>query len=116
MENKKPSEASIQQSCVVWFRNNYQRKGVDKGLVLSIPNERMGGYKAMAPLLKTGLLGGASDLIVLLKGRILFVEMKDHKGTQSPKQIKFQSQVENLGYKYYLVRTLKEFKEIVDCI
>ena len=112
------TEEGIQGQCVAWFRNNYQRKGVDKGLIFSVPNEawaKMGKIKfaIYKTLMLTGRLPGASDLIVVLQGKVLFIEMKDHKGTQSDKQIKFQKQVENLGFPYYLVRTQKEFKNII---
>ena len=98
---------------VVWFRNNYQRKGVDKGIIFSVPNERAGGFMAMKDLLLTGLLSGVSDLIVVLKGKVIFVEVKNDVGKQSEKQIKFQQQVENLGFKYYLVRNLEDFKKCI---
>tara|TARA_R110002167_G_scaffold243070_1_gene448634 strand:- start:608 stop:979 length:372 start_codon:yes stop_codon:yes gene_type:complete len=119
MKIDKRTEEGIQGDCVAWFRNNYQRKGVDKGIVFSIPNEawaKMGElkYGIWKILQLTGLLAGASDLIVVLKGRVLFIEMKDYKGTQSPNQIKFQKQVENLDFPYYLVRTLKEFQKIIE--
>ena len=105
------TEAKIQQEIVVFFRNNYQRLG--KGIIFSVPNERKGGYMAMKDLLLTGLLSGVSDLIVVLDGSVLFVEVKNEKGKQSEKQIKFQKQVESLGYKYHLIRTLEEFKRIL---
>lgn len=114
MSKKIESEAAIQQKIIVWFRNNYQRKGVDKGIIFSVPNERAGGFMAMKDLLLTGLLSGVSDLIVVLKGKVIFVEVKNEKGKQSPKQILFQKQVENLGFKYYLVRNLESFKKIID--
>tara|TARA_R110002012_G_scaffold264832_1_gene448221 strand:- start:35 stop:343 length:309 start_codon:yes stop_codon:yes gene_type:complete len=99
---------------VVWFRNSYQRKGVDKGIIFSVPNERAGGYMAMKDLLLTGLLSGVSDLIVVLEGKVLFVEVKNSIGKQSPKQKLFQSQIENLGFQYHLVRTLDEFKKVIN--
>ena len=68
---------------------------------------------AMKDLLLTGLLSGVSDLIVVLKGRVIFVEVKNEVGKQSEKQIKFQQQVENLGFKYYLVRNLEDFKKCI---
>ena len=105
------TEAKIQQEIVVFFRNNYQR--LDKGIIFSVPNERKGGYMAMKDLLLTGLLSGVSDLIVILDDRVLFVEVKNEKGKQSEKQIKFESQVNNLGFKYHLIRTLEEFKRII---
>ncbi len=107
------TEAKVQQEMVVWFRNNYQRKGVDKGIIFSVPNERAGGYMAMKDLLLTGLLSGVSDLIVVLKGKVLFVEVKNEKGKQSPKQILCQKQVEDLGFKYYLVRKVEDFKKVI---
>jgi len=107
------TEAKVQQEMVVWFRNNYQRKGVDKGIIFSVPNERAGGFMAMKDLLLTGLLSGVSDLIVVLKGKVIFVEVKNDVGKQSEKQIKFQQQVENLGFKYYLVRNLEDFKKCI---
>jgi hypothetical protein len=110
------TEAKVQQEIVVFFRNNYQRKGVDKGIIFSVPNERAGGFMAMKDLLLTGLLSGVSDLIVVLKGKVIFVEVKNDKGKQSPKQILFQKQVENLGFEYHLVRNLESFKKIIDGI
>ena len=107
------TEAKVQQEMVVWFRNNYQRKGIDKGIIFSIPNERAGGFMAMKDLLLTGLLSGVSDLIVVLRGKVIFVEVKNDKGKQSEKQILFQKQVENLGFEYHLVRNLKSFQEII---
>ena len=104
-------ENKIQQEIVVFFRNNYQR--LDKGVIFSIPNERQGGFMAMKLLLQTGLLSGVSDLIVVLPDRVLFVEVKTVIGRQSEKQKKFQANVENLGYSYHLVRSLKDFKEIL---
>ena len=109
MSKRIESESRIQQSIVVFFRNNYQRKGIDKGLIFSVPNERTGGYQAMRPLLLTGLLSGVSDLIVVLEGRVIFVEVKNSIGKQSDKQKLFETQVENLGFEYHVVRTLNEF-------
>ena len=117
----KITEEGIQGQCVAWFRNNYQRKGVDKGVIFSVPNEgwaKLGlkknlMYRVYKTLELTGLLPGVSDLVVILSNKVIFVEMKDHKGTQSANQIKFQKQVENLGFSYYLVRTLEEFKIII---
>ena len=45
---------------------------------------------AMKDLLLTGLLSGVSDLIVVLEGKVLFVEVKNEKGKQSQKQKYFK--------------------------
>lgn len=107
------TESKIQQECVVWFRNNLQRKGVDKGIVFSVPNERK-SYMEIKDLLLTGLLSGVSDLIVVLQGKVIFIELKNAKGKQSDKQKIFQKQVENLGHEYWLIRTFEEFKKIIE--
>ena len=106
---KQKTEAKIQQEIVRWYRGNFY----GKGLIFSVPNERAGGYLAMKGPLLTGLLSGVSDLIVVEKTRVLFVEVKTAIGRQSDKQKKFEENVKNLGYKYYLVRSLEDFKKII---
>jgi len=103
------AENKIQQEIVKFFRSNFYGKGI----IFSVPNERKGGYMAMKDLLLTGLLSGVSDLVVILQGRVLFVEVKNSIGRQSDKQKRFEKQVSELGYKYYLVRSLEEFKSIL---
>jgi len=99
-------ENKIQQEIVKYYRANHYGKGI----MFSVPNERTGGYVAMKPLLLTGLLSGVSDLIIVEQGRVLFVEVKTDIGRQSEKQIRFEKQITELGYKYFLVRSLKDFK------
>ena len=107
------TEAKIQQGMVVWFRNNFQRKGIDKGLIFSVPNERAGGYMAIKDLLLTGLLSGVSDLIVVMQGQVVFIEVKTLTGSQSKAQKRFQFLVEKFGFPYHLVRRQEEFEEII---
>ena len=103
------AENKIQQEIVHFFRSHFYGKGI----IFSVPNERSGGYMAMRDLLQTGLLSGVSDLVIVLPNKVIFVELKNAKGTQKPKQIKFQKNVENLGHEYHLVRSLEEFKSIL---
>ena len=102
------SESLIQQEIVKWFRANYY----GNGLIFSVPNERS-GYAQMQKLLMTGLLSGVSDLIIVLKGKVLFIEVKNDKGVQSERQKKFESQVKELDFEYHLVRSLEELKKIL---
>jgi hypothetical protein len=62
----------------------------------------------------TGLLAGASDLIVVLPNKVVFVEMKDAIGRQSPAQKEFEQTVTDLGFSYYLIRSVEEFKQTID--
>lgn len=102
------TESKIQQEIIIWFRNSNLTTG---NIIFSVPNE---GKSAKEQMFKkaTGLLAGVSDLIVIHNGEVLFVECKDDKGRQSDTQKEFQNRVEAQGFKYYLVRSLEEFKQI----
>jgi hypothetical protein len=108
------SEAKIQQECVMWFRNNYCLKHHDpKCVIFSVPNEGKNPQEQAAKI-QTGLLSGVADLVLLFpNGKCVFIEMKDDKGTQKPKQIRFEENVNTLGFEYYICRSLKDFQRIV---
>lgn len=100
-------EHTLQLEVIAFFRNNYQRKGL--GVIIPVPNEYT--YKDKSAVIEKG----ASDLIVILKGRTIFIENKSKKGSQSSDQILFQSKVELLNYEYHICRSLEQFKEITSC-
>lgn len=101
------TESQLQQQMVIEFRNNY------KGLIFSVPNGGSRNPIEAKNLKLTGSLAGVSDLIVIQQNRIIFVEVKIEKEIQSDLQIKFQNNVELLGFYYFLVRSLEEFKAIL---
>ena len=112
MANKN-EEDIIQAECVKWYTNNYCLDFHEpQGVIFSVPN---GGERNKVEAMKlkaTGLLAGVSDLIVILPTKeILFIEMKKHDGRQDTEQIKFQNKIEKLGYKYLLIRSLKQFQD-----
>jgi len=110
----KKSEERIQFEIVQFFRNNYCLNHHEpKCLIFSVPND---GKNMMEQMRKksTGLLAGASDLIVVFPNRIIFVEVKDEKGTQQPNQKQFQADVEKLGFEYILVRSLLDFQNKIN--
>lgn len=100
------TEAQIQGQCVEWFRLKYPEL-----LMFSVPNEAT--YKRSSYFSSLGMLNGVSDTIVMLPEKILFVEFKTPKGKQRPEQEDFQRKVEGLGYSYYIIRSLEEFKELI---
>ena len=59
-----------------------------------------------------GVKTGVSDLILVAKNIIIFVELKTQKGKQDPEQIIFEKQVKELGHTYIIIRSLEEFKAI----
>ena len=102
----KKSEGKIQQECVIYFRNNNLKTN---NLIFSVPNE---GKSAAEQMYKKaiGMMAGVSDTIIIMQNKIIFCEFKDDHGKQSDKQIIFQKKVENLGFEYWLIRSIEEFK------
>ncbi len=107
------SEARIQQEIVIWFRNNYcLLHSEPRCVIFSVPNEGM-DIREQRKKIATGLMAGVSDLIVVLPDVVLFIEVKDDRGTQKPKQKDFEEIVKNLGYNYHIVRSLEDFQKII---
>mgnify|MGYP006374673963 CR=1 FL=1 len=103
-------ESLLQASCVQWFKNNYclkhQKPRYD---IFSVPNEATwnnNNFKAM------GVRKGASDLVVVMN-KVIFIEMKDQKGSQSDDQIDFEEVVTELGHNYHIIRSLEQFKKLI---
>lgn len=104
------SEDAIHQKILVWFNNNYcLKKHNPRHIIFHVPNQ---GKDRKEQLRKSflGVLAGVSDLIILANGKTYFIEVKDDKGRQSPKQIEFQNRVKVQGFNYIVVRSLNEFK------
>jgi hypothetical protein len=81
-------------------------------LIFSVPNDGKNATEQMRKI-ANGMMSGVSDLIVIMENEVLFIECKTEVGKQSDKQKDFQSAVENLGFKYYIVRSLEEFKDVI---
>lgn len=106
-------ENNIQQEIFIWFNNNYCLKThKNRCVIFSVPNDSINAIETKRKL-NTGLLKGASDLIVILPNKILFIEVKTEKGVQSDMQKDFEKRVNTLGFDYYLVRNLEQFKTLI---
>lgn len=109
------SEDILQAKIYKWYHNNFCTK-LNKvpHSIFAVPN---GGLRSKAEAMKfkaTGLVSGVSDLIIVQPNRVLFVELKLENGRQSKTQIAFEKTVKNLGHQYYVVRSLEEFKKIIE--
>ena len=104
---KKHPERDLQCECVYWFRKTHKNQ-----LIFSCPNEFARAEAAAAR--KMGMLKGVSDIIVVMPDRVLFVEFKSETGTQSLDQKRFQQKIERMGYTYAVVRTIKDFKVLIN--
>ena len=124
------TEESIQQSAYIWFVNTYGWKHHNTRLLFySVANEigasvaySIGNTKkikdtlsrVMAKFKLTGFKKGVADVhLCFPNGKLVYIEFKTATGVQRPEQKEFQMQVEALGFRYYIVRSLDEFKEIV---
>ena len=106
------NEDKIQQQIIMYYRNNYQRL-YNNCLIFSIPNGGLRDKRTAMLMKATGLLPGASDLIVIHFGAVLFVELKTATGVQSDEQKAFALRVQQCGYPYYLCRSLEEFEQML---
>jgi hypothetical protein len=105
------SESALQQQIFNWYNNNYCLKNlVNRGMIFSIPNGGTRNIMEAMTLKATGLLKGASDLVVILpNGKLMFVELKQPKGIQSIDQKNFENRVKILGFEYHIIKSLDEF-------
>lgn len=100
------NEHNIQKECVRWFREEFPQY-----LLFSVPNEAI--HTSSHYYLEGGARLGVADVVVLLRKRTLFVEFKTVFNYQSPQQIEFQKQVEELGYVYAVVHSREEFEDLI---
>jgi hypothetical protein len=121
------AEAKIQQEIVMYYRNSFCLKHhKPRSMIFSIPNEGRGA--ASLQLMATGLYPGCGDLFVLhrtahcercieinaIRSILLFFECKSEVGVQSDKQKAFQEHCEAMGIGYHIVRSLDEFKQVIE--
>lgn len=72
----------------------------------------MGGKR----FFKKSSIPGFPDLLICSKGKFIGVELKSIDGRQSQEQKLCQEKIENSEGKYYLVRDLENFKQLLEQI
>ena len=110
-------ESKMQASCVAWMHNTYPEY---RGLYFAVQNEnaRADSNASTGAIRRAvGVTKGVSDTILLIargKWNGLCVEFKTEVGRQSLAQVEWQSKVEAQGYRYEVVRSLEEFKKLIN--
>lgn len=100
-------ESKIQSDIVHYL----SKKGI---FFFAVLNELAGkNARAMGYAITMGLRSGVSDLVLLLPGRTIFVEVKTPSGRQSENQRRFQERVQELGCEYYIVRSVEDVHAIL---
>ena len=113
-KTKLPSEAKIQQEIFIWYSNNYCRLSQqNRGIIFAVPNGGTRNKMEAITLKATGLLAGVSDLIVIHKENVLFIEVKTEIGKQSKEQIDFENRIKENGFQYHIVKSLPDFTRII---
>ena len=107
----KIKETSHQQQFISWcerhnFYTSHSEYLPDKayvGAVFAVPNGGLRKASEATLLKREGLLTGASDVVIMLPNKVIFMEFKTDDGKQSQKQKDFQAVCGVLGLEYYLV-------------
>ena len=105
------SEQQIQGEIVSWYWNE---SGLERGLLFSVFNNAIDEVKGGIQK-SLGRVSGVSDLIWLSIWGPLFIELKDHKGTQGKDQVEWELRISLYNYKYVVCRSLEQFKFILRC-
>lgn len=109
MESTITTEDQLQAACTQWFWNSFP---LQRRMLFHVDNNswnRVVGAKKKA----LGVVSGPSDLIFILCGEVVFIEMKTPTGTQSDEQKDFQLKVSHRGHQYIIIRTLDQFKSFI---
>ena len=111
------SEGKIQADSHSWFWNTFPQY---RKCFFSIPNEnnRSDSSAISGAIRKAmGVTKGVADtMLAIQRGGHggMFVEFKTETGKQSDAQKEWQVIVENQGYLYRVIRSLEEFKELIN--
>lgn len=105
-----PTEQQIQAACVLWFWNTYPQYRMRLHCNNNNSFNRVAGNIAKS----MGVVAGVSDMELLWDGgRVIFIEFKTEKGTQSEEQKKFADMCIGLGHMYLVIHSLNEFKKLI---
>lgn len=103
------SEHRIQQEIIMWFNNEYPEY---RGLLCYNNNNAENSWRG-AQNKSFGIVPGRSDLVFYYIGVAYMIELKNDVGTQSQAQAKWEETIKLEGFPYYIIRSLKEFKELI---
>lgn len=72
---------------------------------------RLNGWYVIRVQQGMGCHKGLSDLIVIRKGVVVFIEVKKEKGFQSPYQKIFEAEIKIHGGNYFVARSINDVRE-----
>lgn len=98
------SEAALQQHCVKLL-NSYARPEIEWH---AVPNGERRDKKTAQRLKSSGVQAGVADLMFLIDGKNIALELKTEIGRMSGEQKKFQERFERAGGRYCCAYGLNE--------
>jgi len=107
----KSREATLQSSCVRWFRYQFPKLAM---LLFHVPNGGSRNVIEASNLKAQGVVPGVADLVLLVPAcgyASLCIEMKAAKNNQTNQQRKFQQAAEAAGNKYIVCRSFDQFRD-----
>jgi len=105
------TESRIQADCFQWHWNTYSNSRGRLFMVHNNPRNEIDGNRLKA----MGMVAGVSDMMLLRQDKPpLCIEIKTDKGTQQRNQKEWQKVAEATGATYEIVRSLDEFKDIIE--
>ena len=98
------AESTLQQAATAYLR---RRQATARDLVFAhIPNEGKRNSTASKRLAREGLVRGAPDLVVWMRGgRVISIELKTGAGRMSEFQKEFRDNLATIGHEYFEVRS-----------
>jgi hypothetical protein len=93
--------------CVKWFTLQYPDYVIHHSSNHKLSKQQGANDKLL------GFTAGYPDLTIILNNKILFIEVKAAKGTQSKEQKAIETKIKKLGHDYFIVRSFDEFIDIV---
>lgn len=107
-------EDNVQRSCVQWFSLQWREYA---GLLHHSPNGGKRNAIEAAKFKAMGVRAGFPDLILCIARQGyhgLFIELKTAKGRQSDNQKYYEYVLEEQGYRYEVVRSLEDFRNLIN--
>lgn len=108
MKRRGTPEADLQRAVVQALRVALPRTTIIHHCANEVTEPGPRGAKRQAILVGMGVHPGFADLMVLVEGRVLFLELKSPKGRLAASQEAFRNAVLAQGHTWALVRSVDE--------
>lgn len=107
------SEEKMQQDCFMWHWNTYPE---ERRMLFHVQNNMFGNAYRGSINKGIGVVKGISDMVLILSGAVVFIEMKLPSKTQQDEQKDFEYKCQQRGHVYLIIRSFTAFKYFITLI